>query len=537
MTLRVAILARFSTDRQRDSSCDDQIAVCRPRAERDGWSIVAEYRDERTSGSTLVANRIGGAKMLADAMADRFDVLLLEGLDRLARDLVEQETIVRRLEHRGIRIIGVTDGYDSALAHGRKVQRLARGIVNEIYLDDVRRETHRGLSGRVAAGLFAGGMSYGYRSVVAGLDAKGEPLGYRLEIDEDEAKWVRYIFDKYAEGWSARRIAHELNNQHVPSPRGGTWAVSALYGSQKKGTGILNNVLYIGRYIWNRSQWVKDPDTKKRKRIERPRHEWKVSERPELRILTEQQWGAVSARMSAPASTGGGRGKGARPRTLFGGILRCGICGGPVVAVNAYRYGCAASHDRGQSVCKGVMAGREATDSRLLSTIRDGLLSPASVAKFQAEVKRIRAAGSADADNLKRREWELEREIINLTNAIASCGLSDALRARLVATEDELRLIRASRSHVRPAGDAGTVMAGYRRILADLPGNLRKDTSRAREALRAVLGGIRLVQEGNEVWAEITARRDRLLMAAGGGVYGCGSGGAILHPDMRVRIR
>jgi len=71
----------------------------------------------------------------------------------------------------------------------------------------------------------------------------------------------RWIFARYAEGWSVQRIAHELNARKVPSPRASTWVVSAIYGSPNKGSGILNNCLYQGLYIWNRSQWVKDPDT------------------------------------------------------------------------------------------------------------------------------------------------------------------------------------------------------------------------------------------------------------------------------------
>ncbi|WP_311515421.1 recombinase family protein [Oligella urethralis] len=60
--------------------------------------------------------------MLAEGMAGNYDALMLEGLDRLSRDQVEQERIVRRLAYRGIEIAGVADGYDSTLS-ARKVLR------------------------------------------------------------------------------------------------------------------------------------------------------------------------------------------------------------------------------------------------------------------------------------------------------------------------------------------------------------------------------------------------------------------------------
>ena len=76
-------------------------------------------------GPALQAGRITDHATLAG----RFQVMLLEGLDRLSRDQVEQETIIRRLEHRGIRILGCSDGYDST-ASGRKLHRSMRGHVH-----------------------------------------------------------------------------------------------------------------------------------------------------------------------------------------------------------------------------------------------------------------------------------------------------------------------------------------------------------------------------------------------------------------------
>jgi DNA invertase Pin-like site-specific DNA recombinase len=83
---------------------------------------------------------------------------------------------------RGIRILGCSDGYDST-ASGRKLHRSMRGLINEIYLDDLRDKTHRGLAGQVERGFHAGGLSFGYRSV-------GDDRGRTLEIDAESAEWV-----------------------------------------------------------------------------------------------------------------------------------------------------------------------------------------------------------------------------------------------------------------------------------------------------------------------------------------------------------
>lgn len=185
MTLKAALYARYSTDKQRETSIEDQLRAARARAEREGWAIVATYTDEEVSGSTPVALRPGGKALMAGILAMRFEVLIVEGLDRLSREIGEQESLVKRAEHRGIRIIGTADGYDTQ-AKGRKVMRIARGLVNELYLDDLRAKTHRGLAGQMERGFSAGGKAYGYTT-------EATPAGKRLVIDETQAQHVRAI--------------------------------------------------------------------------------------------------------------------------------------------------------------------------------------------------------------------------------------------------------------------------------------------------------------------------------------------------------
>jgi len=479
--MRAVIYARYSTDRQSEMSIDDQETVCRARADREGWTVTAVRSDQAISGSTAVAARPGGALLLADAMAGRMDVLIVEGLDRLSRDQVEQESVVRRLEHRGLRIIGVADGYDSSHA-ARKVMRGVRGLINELFLDDLRHKTHRGQSGQVARGYVAGGKSYGYRIV------RGEG-GSQYEIDDEEARWVRWIFERYASGHSAGGIAHELNRLGVPSPRGSTWAKSAVYGSPIKGSGVLNNTLYVGRYVWNRSQWVKDPDTGRRQRVERPRAEWQEMDCPELRIVPESVWRAVRGRMDEGRDEFG-RKRGQRPAsTLLGGLMRCPYCGGAVVAINGLQYGCGVAKDRGPTVCRGWSIRRDLAERRLLSLVRDDLLSPQAAMAFEAAFREmIQAEAEQDQESPVRAQQRLaalEQEIGRLVNGIAAVGASPALTARLRAAEAEAaELRRAKGEAVDLEFSAAEVRAIFHRALMDLEGSLKAgDPMAARQAL------------------------------------------------------
>ncbi|HTJ91048.1 MAG TPA: recombinase family protein [Acidocella sp.] len=100
-------------------------------------------------------------------------------------------------------------------------------------------------------------------------------------------------------GRRARPIAAELNRDGLPGPGGRPWGDTTIRGQMDRGTGILNNTLYIGQLTWNRCSYVKDPATGKR--VARPnnadKHE--VVPVPELRIIDDELWQKVKARQMA----------------------------------------------------------------------------------------------------------------------------------------------------------------------------------------------------------------------------------------------
>ncbi len=71
-------------------------------------------------------------------------------------------------------------------------------------------------------------------------------------------------------------------------PSGGDWGFSTINGNPKRGNGILNNEMYVGKIVWNRQRFVKDPDTGKRQARANPELEWVVQEAPKLRIIGDE---------------------------------------------------------------------------------------------------------------------------------------------------------------------------------------------------------------------------------------------------------
>lgn len=402
--MTTASYARYSSDSQRESSIDDQLRNCAQWASRNGLALDLTFADYAISGSSNTREQYQA--MLAAAEAGRFAVLLVDSLERLGRDQEELGSCIKRLEYIGVRVVGVSDGYDSkSPKQTRKVTRTIKGLMGELYLDELAEKTHRGQTGAVLNNKSAGGKSYGYTSTPVEHPTKtdqfGRPeiIGAHKAIDPEQAKWVQHIFQRFADGHSTLDITNELNRLGVPAPRGGTWARSAIYGRLDRGEGILSNPLYIGQYIWNRTQWIKEPGTGKRKRIDRPESEWLTQDVPELRIIDQQLWDRVKSRQQAQAKqtrqkqvdSGTPTARNNPPsKYLFSGLLKCGCCGGNFIMMNRTSYGCARHKDRGETVCdNGIMVKRALVETTLLASIKKELLNDEYLQLFISETRRL----------------------------------------------------------------------------------------------------------------------------------------------------
>lgn len=346
MSRRCALYARYSSDLQSPASIEDQFRLCRAHVERQDWTVVATFEDAALSGFGI-EHRPGYQQLLAAALGPvrTFDVIVVEDCSRLTRDMGELMRLTARLRLKGLELIGVSDGIATG-RQGAKVQLAVKGLMNELYLDDLRDKTHRGLSGLIARGLSAGGRIFGYRTVPVLPDGPGrrKTVSGRYEIEPTEAAIVRRIFQESAAGRSLKTIAHALNAEGIPFPAKDTkrgparrgWAVSTI-------AVILGNEKYAGTWIWNKTRFLKDPDTGRRRPLPRPEAEWVRQARPDLRIVEAALWTAVQTRHKNLRETGVGS---RRPRGgdrivyspyLLSGLIRCGSCGARMIAQRTTR--------------------------------------------------------------------------------------------------------------------------------------------------------------------------------------------------------
>ena len=322
--------------------------------------------------------------------------------------------------------------------------------------------------GKVGDGKSGGGLSYGYR---VPKDKQDLPIKGELEIDQSQANVVRRIFTEYANGVSPLKIATALNEDGVLSPRsrlgkGGHWKQNAINGNRERGTGILNNELYIGQRVWNRLRYSKDPNTRKRVSRLNDESEWIRNDVPHLRIIDDELWGAVKQRQEilgkkrdrSKSKSGNRLGQTQavrRQKYLLSGLLECGQCGGKLTIAgsgNRRRYYCANNKEKGTSVCSGFKGLRQSVaETLVLSALRHELLKDEAYAYFKTSFETQLNIQSSDH---RTRVVEIDNEdralSVKLDNLLASIEAGDDTRSiikrikSLERRQDELTKARSA---------------------------------------------------------------------------------------------
>src|SRR5512145_3267455 len=410
--MKVAIYARYSSDNQRDASIADQLRICREFAARQGWTVVQEFTDHAISGATLL--RSGFQALMRHALNRRFDVVLAESLDRFSCDQEDTAGLFKRLTFAGVNIVTLAEGDITHLHIGFK------GTMNALFLKDLAEKTHRGLRGRIEDGKSAGGLCYGYR-VVKALNAGTVTTGER-EIDPEQAAVVERIFRDFVAGVSPEAIVKALNREGIVGPFGGSWSPSTIHGNAKRGTGILNNELYVGRLVWNRLRYVKNPDTGKRVSRLNPEAEWMRKEVPELRIVPDDLWSAAKSRQQQThhtMKTAGAIGAAKRPQYLFSGLTKCGICGAGFIMSGKNLLACFGARDQGR--CDNHLTiRRDEVEARVLRALQEKLLQQDLFEEFcdefTREMNRLRMEHRASLSSAEREVERIGTRIKKLLN-------------------------------------------------------------------------------------------------------------------------
>lgn len=513
---RAAIYARFSTDLQNARSAEDQARVCRDYAARQGYDVAEVHSDLAISGTTH--HRPGLNNLLARAEAGAFELVIAEALDRIARDQADIATIYKRLQFANVELRTVSEGEIGELHVG------VLGTMNALFVKELGNKIRRGAKGAVSRGRVPGGICYGYEPVPVILDDGTVERGHR-RIVENEAVVIRRIFADYLAGFSPKAIAHRLNQEGTPAPRGAEWRASTITGSSGRQNGILHNPAYDGRIVYGRVKMKKNPATRKRVSRLTDAADRVEEAAPHLRIVDAASWAAVQARQAANAGVPYNRQ--VRERHIFSGLVRCGDCGASYTVITKDRWGC--SRHRESGTCGNIRRIRTSElESRVLGGLQDKLLEPEVVSMVvkryherRAAKRKEMAAGLHAAEN---RVAELKIEIGRLVDALAAGAALDEVKAGIDSRKELLAIAEAQlREHeALPAIILHPqIVENYRRKVRMLGAAIVKgeQARKAAPVIRSLIDFIAVRNDPsipNRAIVEVTGSLDAVLAIAAG---------------------
>ena len=221
--MNVVIYARFSSHSQTEQSIEGQLKVCSEYAAANNYVVVGEYIDRAQSGTT--DNRFEFQQMIADSDRHTFEGVLVYQLDRFARNRYDSATNKAKLKKNGVRVISAKENISDD-ASGILVEGVLESMA-EYYSVELSQKIHRGMKIN-AEKCLSNGSNPG--------------LGYKY-VDEDEAKIVREIFNRYASGETVADIIRDLNNRKITTSLGRALNKNSLHR-------LLRNKRYIGIYLY-----------------------------------------------------------------------------------------------------------------------------------------------------------------------------------------------------------------------------------------------------------------------------------------------
>lgn len=439
--MRTVIYARFSSQLQNSQSIEQQIAACQQRAEREGWEIIEIYTDYAISGAAGVREdqRPGLAAMLTRVEQRDIEQVLIDTTSRIARNQGDAHHIRDRIIFYGARLFTLADGEVD------RFKGAIKGLLDEQQRVELRHNIKRGQTGTVKQGRSPAGIAYGYKMANRIDEGSGRAIRGLRVIDDEQAEVVRRIFRAYADGKSPVQIAQLLNAEKIPGPRGQHWRATTLRPDRTRGNGMLQNQLYIGQLVHNRTSKFIEPVSRTVRIRPNPPEEWVRESVPDLRIVDDELWQRVQIELEANRHTVSRPTKKRRPRHLFSGIGVCGECGGGWNIKTADLWGCG-QRSEGNGCTNNRLITTDQYQRRALAALQETLLDPDLVAifvkEYHEEYTRRAIETRRELAILNRRLSENERKIERLVAAIEAGADIEEVR-------DALGKARADRAGAR----------------------------------------------------------------------------------------
>ena len=507
-TRRLVIYTRFSSDLQSNKSCIDQEREIRDALDKLGidHSSAIVIHDEAESGTKTF--RAEFARLEAMVRGGEIAILAVDDQARLTR-ADNAFGFITDLVYSGGRFISTGEGIDTEQT-GWELRCKVMELHNSTTIKELGRRVRRGQLGRVLTNLSAGDLAYGYESFFidpekAASSHRGPKPEKGVRINEEEAKWIRQIFDWLNGGRSIAWISRELTRLNAPTGRrrrSNRWRARHVRG-------ILENSKYVGVWRWGLTRLIRNSLGKK-KQIPVPKDQQIVVERPELRIIDADVWDRAQRRLQVLndiyGRKPGQKERGPRvhhtalyPGSLLGGLVFCSKCGARMWQIKAKNRAYLACSNRGDTDDGCDMTTRVPVDRAedvILEYLAQVLIArPKWVEQSLASMRsRFEEAAHRVPEQMKldeRRLRVLRPQIDNLVDAITNGNLtSQALQRRLTAAEREEKQISDRVKKARTLLEAPVRMPDdewIQRQLEDMASIFREDEHETALLLRKLI--------------------------------------------------
>ena len=219
----IAIYARQSIEKKDSVSIEAQIEKCKYFCDSDNYTI---YKDSGYSGKNI--NRPQFTKLLEDIKAGHIKKVIAYRLDRISRSIADFSQLLIMFDEYDVKFVSATENFDTDTPMGRAMINIVMTFAQLERETIVERVTDNYYF-RANNGYWAGGYApYGYKiKHIIGNDNKKHSV---LEIDEEQSKVVKRIFDMYInQDYSMRKISQILNLEKVPNQKNnGNWTINTI---------------------------------------------------------------------------------------------------------------------------------------------------------------------------------------------------------------------------------------------------------------------------------------------------------------------
>ena len=307
-------------DQQRESnSISNQKAMLEEFAARQGFTNIVHFTDDGISGTCF--DRPGFLAMMKEVEAGNVEYLCIKDMSRMGRDYLKVGQIMEILRQRGVRLIAINDGVDSA--RGDDDFTPFRNIMNEYYARDTSRKIRSTFQSKGKSGKhLTGTVIYGY----LWNEARDQWL-----VDPEAADVVKRIFAMTIEGYGPYQIASKLKEEKVLIPSAYLAQHSEGVNKNKTfkdvygwGSSTICNILEKREYLGHTINFKTRKHFKDKKSHYVPEDEWTIFENTHEPIIDQQTFDLVQKIRGNVRRYPDGWGE-AAPLT---GLLYCADCGG-----------------------------------------------------------------------------------------------------------------------------------------------------------------------------------------------------------------